>query len=728
MTLARFAAAAVVSLVLFAGSTRTWEQKRFEEFEKGVADRVSLRSDGRIELAPRFEQVYDAPAAYLWALAQDSKGNLYAGGGPGARVFRIAPGGNASKFFETEALEIQALAVDRADNLYAATSPDSRIYKIDPSGKTALFVDPKVKYVWAMAFNSAGDLFLATGDKGEVLRVNPSGRAQPFFKTDEWHIRSLLVEPNNDLVLGTDPGGLIVRVPASGGGGFVLHQSGKKEITAVVRGSDGTLYAAGVGTRSQTQAPALPFSLPLPASPAPVPSPLGQTLQPGPAAALPPPPVLPARPSISGGSEVFRIAPDGAPRRLWTSPDHIAYSLGFGADGKLIVGTGNQGRIFRLESDHVYSLLVKAAPSQITALLPGPAGRLWAATGNVGKIYRLGPELETAGTFESDLFDAGLFSRWGRLGWKGAAPDGAALQVETRSGNLGAPAQYWSPWSKGIASPNGAQVESPAARFFQWRAVLETRGAASPQLESVTLAYLPKNIAPTIVELEITPANHKFPDPPALVPSKSLTLPPLGSRPGPRTPPFTIQPSRSMTPAKGSLGARWLAQDDNEDELVYKAEIRGRGEQTWKLLKDKLEEPLLSWDSTAFADGVYHLRVTASDSPSNPGPDALAYSKISDPFTIDNTPPAITALEARADGSSLRVRFQAADASGRLDHAEYAVDGAEWRVTLPVSRLFDSRDLAWDFLTDPVPGGEHTVAIRVWDANENLATAKIVVK
>lgn len=714
----------------FAESTRSWEQSRYDEFEKGTPDHVALRSDGRLWLAPRFQEIYDAPLSYVWALAQDSKGNLFAGGGPSGRVFKIAPDGKKSTFFETDALEIHALAVDAKDNVYAATSPDAKIYKIEPSGHSSLFVDPKVKYVWAMAFNSHGDLFLATGDKGEIYRVDPSGKSSLFFKTDQAHIRSMLIEKSDDVLVGTDPGGLVIRVRASGAPGFVLYQSSKKEITALATSSDGVLYAAGVGARGG----ASPAVAPLPAAPPPASSPLPAMLggQGGPAAQAPVPLAMPLpstlRTNVSGGSEVFRIGLDGEPRRLWTGED-IVYALGFGGRGKLLIGTGNRGRILELENEHVYSLLIKAAPTQVTAFLPGKNGAIYAATGNVGKVYRLGPDLEPKGTFESEVFDARMFSHWGQLNWKGTATTSSKLTLYARSGNLNTPDQYWSQWSKPITSADGAPLDSPPARFVQWRAVLETTGADSPLLESVSIAYEPKNVAPAITELEATPANYRFPDPSASTASASqtLSLPAMGARAAPHTGAAAVQPPRSMNKAKGYMGARWLAQDDNEDQLVYKAEIRGVKEQNWKLLKDKVEQPYVSFDSTAFADGFYQIRVTASDSPSNPGPEALNNTKESEPFYIDNTPPVLSNLTAAAEGGRLRVRFHAADALSDIEKSEYSVDGGDWKVMLPATRLFDSKELDYDFLTDTVTAGEHTVAIRVSDQNENLAAAKAIV-
>src|SRR5512133_1404267 len=72
---------ALLVLPLFAGQTRTWTQSDYHDFEKGVIRNLSLRSDGLLMLAPRSRELFDASAAYLWSLAQDSKGNLYTGGG-----------------------------------------------------------------------------------------------------------------------------------------------------------------------------------------------------------------------------------------------------------------------------------------------------------------------------------------------------------------------------------------------------------------------------------------------------------------------------------------------------------------------------------------------------------------------------------------------------------------------------------------------------------------------
>src|SRR5215831_3480618 len=77
----------------FATQTRTWSESTNADFEKGNLKNLSLRSDGVLSLSPKFQELYDSSSAYLWSLAHDSKGNLYTGGGPGAKLYRISSKG-----------------------------------------------------------------------------------------------------------------------------------------------------------------------------------------------------------------------------------------------------------------------------------------------------------------------------------------------------------------------------------------------------------------------------------------------------------------------------------------------------------------------------------------------------------------------------------------------------------------------------------------------------------
>jgi sugar lactone lactonase YvrE len=706
-----------------AAHTRTWVQTDYEDFEKGVLKNLSLRSDGRLTLAPRSEERFDSTSAYLWALAQDSKGNLYTGGGPGAKLYRVSPKGEKKTLAEFEALEIHAIAVDSKDRVFAATSPDGKIYRVAADGKSEVFYDPKCKYIWAMVFSPQGDLFVATGDHGEVHRVSPDGKGKVFFKSDETHVRSLTLDGKGNLIAGTEPGGLVLRISPTGEG-FVLYDMAKREITSVAVAKDGSIYAAGVG--SPSAAPSVPAPPPTPA-PAPA-APAMNPNQPRVTAAAPPPSLaVSGTAPIAGGSDVYRIHPDGHPQKVFSAAQEIVYAIGFETEGRALIGTGNKGYIYRLDSDGLYTAWLNVGPTQVTAFAPGRDGKIYAATGNVGKVYEVGPGPAAEGSIESDVFDAGLFSLWGRVSFKGTL-HGGRIAIRTRSGNLDHPEKNWSEWSDAISSSDGARTTSPASRFFQWKATLSSAGG-SPQLDAIEVAYLARNVAPRLEEIEVTPANYRFPAPSLPSgPSQTLSLPPLGKRARTASSVSLDTGTPSMQFAKGAIGARWNAIDENGDAMIYSVHIRGMKESEWKLLKEKVRERHLSWDSTAFPDGEYQIRVTASDLPGNTKEDALEASLESDPFLIDNTPPRISGLTAAPAGRKLAIRWKAVDALSVISKAEYSLDGGEWTLVTPVGKLSDSLSLDYDLTLDDVVPGEHTIAVRVEDEYANQATDKVVVK
>lgn len=715
----RLVSVALCAWIAFAVETRTWSQNEQSDFENATLKGIALRSDGQLTLSPVVKELYDAAIPYLWAVAQDSKGAVYAaGGGPGGSnvaVYRVDAVGAGSKFAELDGLEIHALAVDKQDRIYAATSPNGKVWRIGADKKPQLFYDPKATYIWAMAFAADGSLFVATGDKGEIHKVGVDGKGAVFHRLEDAHARSMAMDAKGNLYLGTEPSGVIVRVSPAGES-FILHQTSKREVTSVIVAQDGKIYAAATGSKQgPTVLPSLPLPVAAPAAPAPPNAPAAR-----PTAV--PLPVPSATVGISGGAEVVQIDPDGAPRKIWSHATDVAYALGFDSNGALLVGTGNKGSVYRIDSPVKYTLLLSSGLGQVTGFTSAQQGAIYAVTGNVGRVLRIGPGLEPQGTIESDVLDAGSFSYWGRLHL-----DGAATTIETRSGNVDRPQKSWSTW----APLKDGRVVSPAARFLQWRATMKPTAGKSPELSGVDVAWMAKNLAPRIEEIEATPANYRFPQPTNLLVSsaQTLSLPPLGRKTR-SSGGGSLEAGSSvvLTYAKGSSGLRWLAVDDNGDDLLFKVEIRGVAETSWKLLKDKIRERYLTFDSTAFPDGEYVARVTASDSPDNPPADALSGDLVSSSFLIDNSAPAIESLTAQPSGSRIQLRFKAKDTYSWISKAEYSLNGVEWLTLDPVTRLSDSKELDYSLLIDRPQPGELTIAVRVTDDFDNQSVSKVVVK
>jgi len=424
----------------------------------------------------------------------------------------------------------------------------------------------------------------------------------------------------------------------------------------------------------------------------------------------------------TGGSEIYRIAPDGAPTRLWSSREDLVYALGFDPQGRLLAGTGNRGHIFAINGVDDFTDLVKASATQITAFAHAPGGGLYASASNLGKIFLLGPGPEAEGTYESDVFDAHIFSRWGRASLRSLGN----VELFARSGNVDNPDRNWSAWTR-VDLAGGAELKVPPARFVQWKSVLHS-GAAASRVESVLLYYLPKNVAPEIDDITVQPGYHYQP-----IPHVAGAEPPAPGQPRFDPPPPSVRD-------RDSIGVRWSAHDDNNDQLVYSVYYRGDGESRWLLLKSDLSDRYYSFDASLLPDGGYTVKVVATDSPSHSPGEAQYAERESARFEVDGTPPVIENLAAALDGKNIRVRFRANDSFSPIKRAEYSIDGGDWQFVEPTGQLSDSRTEDYDFRV-PVPPVEaapavmaatvspdHVVVVRAYDRFDNLATAKVVLR
>ncbi|HWF04157.1 MAG TPA: hypothetical protein VHA06_10740, partial [Candidatus Angelobacter sp.] len=447
---------ACASLAVAEG-TRQWKETGYEEFQRGTTRGVAIRSTGQLELAPAFKAIYTSPSSFIWSIAADKDGVVYAATGAPARVYRITPDGKSSTIFEPKELQVQSVALGQDGAVYAATSPDGKVYRLTrktggsataPEFDSQTFFDPKTKYIWDMAFDAQGRLYIATGDNGEIYRVEKNGQGAVFFKSDEAHMRVLAFDPKGNLIAGSDGSGLIYRISPAGEG-FVLYSAPKKEITALAVDAAGNIYAAGTGEKRAASA-----SSAISATPA--------TPAQGTQAAS-----APANNVSLAGSDVYSIAPDGSPRKIWTSREDIVYALAFDAAGRLVAGTGNKGRIYAIEKNGDYTDLLKATANQVSAFAKAPNGGLYCSSSNLGKIFLMNNSTEAEGTFESDVKDAQIFSRWGRAEVRARGN----FELYARSGNVDNPDRNWSPWAR-IDLSKDARTDVPAARFIQWRAVL----------------------------------------------------------------------------------------------------------------------------------------------------------------------------------------------------------------------------------------------------------------
>ncbi|QNI34855.1 hypothetical protein H7849_07800 [Alloacidobacterium dinghuense] len=712
-----------------AQGTRLWTQQRFDEFEKGTPKGVAVRSDGLLEPGPDSKQIAVTPSTYVWSIAADSAGNAYAATGSPATVLRVAPDGKTTKLFSSKDLTVQAVRVAKDGSVYAATLPSGKVYRI-PAGaedldenKAEVAFDPaqteeKPKYIWDLAFDRDGRLYIATGGPAAIYRLDAAkSGAKPslFFKSDEQHIRAIVFDKAGNLIAGSDGSGLVYRIDSSGKG-YVLFDAPKREITSLAIADNGAIYASAVGGKGQTTLP------PLPVQGIPSVSATITIVQPGSIQAFNGNTVIP------DGSEVYEIPPQGAPHKIWSDHDDIVYALTWTPQG-LLAATGNRGRIYRISENGQYADVAHLEASQAVGFADSPQG-LYVGTANTGKIYLLSHTQAAEGTYLSDVFDAGVFSRWGR-----AEVDSGSQNYDlyARAGNIENPDRAWSDWKK--VTPNNGPLGLDMSRFVQWKVVLRPGAAVG----EVGINYLPVNIAPAIDEIVVMPGVRANAQQPPGQPQQTVNINFSGSSsPGVM---FNPEPGREPLPGvkdKSAVTTRWAAHDDNGDEMIYSLYYRGESETNWQLLKDKVTDRYYTFDATALPDGAYRLKIVASDAPShNPG-EALTTERVSERFLIDTTAPVLSALDAHMENGKIRVTLTATDSATPIGHAEYSVDAGPWQYVEPVGKLSDSLTEHYDFeapLKPQQPGAvpatnssEHLITVRVYDRNDNAAAAKAVVQ
>ena len=728
----------------------------FAEFNQGEFDNVSLTSDGHLELAPAITNAVGATDPIIWAAVQDTNGNVFFGTGNQGKIYKLTPRGELSTFFAPNEMMVHALAIDGKGRLYAATSPNGRVYRLEADGRAEVFCNPGETYVWAMTFGKDGALYLATGNRGKILRVASTNaapaQAETYFETEETHITALAWDRGGRLLAGTSPHGYLYRVDKTNHG-FVLFNSGDKEIKQIAVATNGAIYASTFVETGRLESPSGS------SSPAFTISGAGggtfdTTAKASPSANTPPPPPAgmddgpstnfaammasgafgqPGGTGTGGTSKgaIYRVDTNGFHEKYWSAPDEAIYSMILLPDGGLLAGTGDKGRVYSIADANHWKLLQKTSDgAQVSALLAdaGKAKQYFAATSHPGKLYRLDFALATNGTYTSRAFDAKQKSLWGRIHPAGEAPAGTTLEFSTRSGNTDKPEKTWSDWSEAKPLSSEITVASPPARYLQYRVQFkrEAKSAvATAQVRRVEFYYQNENAVPVVSRVKVFAKGFgvaKMPMPPMDTP---VNLDQLLSGGTMASPMMGMHPPLRTTRSSGLCTVVWVASDPNQDLLTYSVGIRAESETQWTTLVDKTDDTFFSFDSTGFREGRYFVKVTASDERSNTPGTARKAEETSEAFLIDNTPPALTVRKQDVDKDHARFVVDAADSASVISSAAYSLDGKDDVALRPDGLIFDSTNETFTIELTGLSKGTHSLLLRAQDEAKNTAVLKL---
>ncbi|MEW6126770.1 MAG: hypothetical protein AB1757_07005 [Acidobacteriota bacterium] len=720
----------LLSTAVLASGPIFWEVSKQDEIIKGDARGVSIAENGTMTLAPAYTLVYDTKEAYIWSSATDAAGNIYLGTGHDGKVFKVETNGNGRLLYDAAELDVTALATDTKGNLYAATSPEGKIYKIGAEGNATVFFDPPYKYIWSLYFdNASSTLYAGTGDKGVIYKLDASGKEMVIADTNEANIVALTMDKSGNLIAGTDPSGLILRISPDGKT-FALLDTPSQEIHQLTLASDGSIYALGInqqGAAQKTTSVGVPSTTSL----------TGDgvirlstdeegnvSVQASDTAAT----TITGAKGGGGKSNVYRVLPDGGSETIWSGGDAIGFSLKVLANGNVLVGTNAKGRIYSIDKERSQTLLIQSVEDQTSAIF-SVGDTVYAASSNLGRLYRIGTQTVSEGSYLSTVRDTKFAGQWGMLNWRGAGN----VQIQTRTGNTETPDLTWSEWSQPYQKASGEQINSPRARFIQWKATLKNSGSGKnpssgnssailAKLESVTIAYLPRNQAPEITAVNVLPPGVALQELPTGVDPSILTS---GLDPQVFGLSTNIPPRRFFQ--KGARTITWQVSDANGDDLTYKIFYRTLGDNDWHLLADDLTQNYYTIDGNRLPDSTYLFKIWASDSPANPDEAALKNEYVTDTIEIDNTPPAVKAGTPATSGATTEITFEVTDSTSRIIKGEYSINGGAWRLIFPVDGIADSANESFKVKVNLDKPGEHVIAFRCTDSSYNIGTSKVTV-
>jgi hypothetical protein len=697
--------------------TSYWTQSTTEDFRRGSTENVAVTNHGELRLSRQLKTLLpqDKPVTAVQALAEAPDGSIVFSTYPDNKVKRYKAG-QIETLAKLDDQMVTALTVlDNGDVLVGVTGEKGRVLRLKPGVKPEpVFENDDVHYIWAIV-PANGKLLLATGPESRVYEVDGKNTRELAHLAGN-NVLSMITSPDGTIYAGTDVEGHVYRIDPKNPKPFLLYDAAEADISALAIDAKGNLLVATgeskeaqpgegktpVGRPEAEKASSIPNktpaapkqpdrsepgeAIPHDATDAPATGPSVAAIEPPRAdhnTAGPTPPSGAAE--ATAGNAIYRIDPRGFVTEVFRE-NCVIYGMAVQGDSVLLA-TGEQGEVQEIHPDAEESAtLVRTDAAQVTAILRVKSGEVYLGLSNVGQLAVMSAEHAMEGAYESMVFDAGVASAFGTMQLRGQLPEGASLQVSTRSGNAADPRTGgWSDWSAFQPAKEFLPAGAPAARYFQYRLKFTTTDAKkSPSLDEVAIAYQKPNVAPRISSVMVTKAND------------------------PANP--------------GNLTIGWDASDPNEDSLIYSVYVRTIGRGGWVELAKETQGNTFTWPGKSAPDGRYEVKVVGSDAGDNQPGEGKEASRVSDVVIIDNTPPVIGDLKVEPAGAEQKVTLRVVDRAGVVAALDYSVDRADhWQRRLPDDTMADSPEERYTIALKDLAKGPHTLTVRATDERGNTS-------
>lgn len=616
---------------------------------------------------------------------------------PSKSALLLADKSKADEYLLNE--HVFAMATDVSGRLLAGISgKQCRLYRFEADKAEILFEPNDAKYIFVIATDNAGNIYLGTGPKGKVYKLDSFGKeAELIYDSRDKNILSLAVGERGFVYAGSDTRGLVYKINPRTKKATVLYDSDQPEITALLFTADGNLLAAATSAKIvQAQ---MKFASQLPFAGRPEVEEAEEPEEEKESVGMDEGGFMLKIANTKSQADDDELSSKQVTLRKLTKPAKASYVYRINEDGfvtsvfsetavffclaeedkKLLVGTGSDAQLFAVDpaSEQQAIIYKDEQASQITALTVA-RGEVYLGTANPAKLIKLGTGLAREGTYTSDLIDAKQPAKWGKLQLDADIPKGCKALIACRSGNVkDVNDPTFSEWTELVEVTEPAQLHCPLGRFCQYKLVLQSEDAnKSPLIREVAVASSVPNLAPKVKSVSVDRIAQK----------------------------------------QGVFKISYKAEDDNEDELIYKIDFRKVGRTNWIELEDELKEDSFEWDGKTVEDGRYEVRVTASDERGNTTATKLTGSRISEPVVVDNTGPAIAKHAIEQDDKTITLRLQVADEFSVIGKLDYTVDSnAEWINDVPDDQVYDTTEEDFTIVIENLEIGEHVIAVRVAD-------------
>lgn len=709
----------------------------YQDFSEGQVQGVLIgsRGDLRPGLASNRMALPSVAEDSVRALAVTSDGQVYLGcGGEKPTILMRRQGAGVAMLATLPAATWVTALVPLPDGkLLAGTAQDGRLFRVGSDGKVEQVAELNAEHIWGLARDAQrGVTYVATApgrlwaleDRDlatPAVRDAESGRsftrARKLFESDARHFLALHRADDGALYVGTADDAVLYRVDPTGKTQAV-HDFAGNEVRAIAQ-HQGVLYVAvNDMQRGDAAQRGSPTKI--------VPAPAGSAPGVKPAPATPAPSVGPTE--KKGKGALYRIERNGRVEQLHAIVDGFFNALTVDDRGHVFAAAsrpGGRGHVYWITPERTVFTALEVKESDALSLMPAPTvagqGRgLLLGTGNAGAFYALRETPPADAQYLSKVFAAPVPSLWGRLRYLAEG----RVRIETRSGNLAKPDTAWSGWLplSDVAAQVGTgeqvgRIVSPPARYLQVKVSLTDQSS----LSDFSFFHQPINQRPYITDVTV-------------------------GEDGTGRVARGVRPSSPQRPRTSVVKIRWKVENPDTDDLNYRVYLRPvraasaaspspvatnrREEEEDGWLRLGGAEPLvrsdLEWNTEAVPDGLYELKLIASDERSNPPELALTHEYITPPFAIDNRRPEIQDLTFQP--STLTLTGRVTDATSVLTDITLSVDGGD---PIPVAvRDGVLDDIREEFSIAPprLSPGSHTLLVRATDGADNVATAQIVVQ